>query len=329
MINIQTPTGDKSIFHLSYGDNVYNIHGNLSRVIGDKYHNNILLYRLHYSDGRSSIHCLDDILYTKKGKIPIRQLIHKFVPYEVFLSEIKYKDKLKMPMHPDPYISGALLIYGDFAQENVNLPLKLTGANPYFTNKYHVEHASIMVNDLVMFQKINTDKIITWKEFFNDKLDHDFYVNNILPLYIRRSSVNDRYQFIRGAFDLGYDSEIFMESECGIGHKNPRKLEMVQKILWSLGLNSSIEKYTTPNRFGWTYRLKVNERMEKFSSLFYHIRKMEKMIVNRTTVIKYPMPVSKLTLSEITIEKEDRYRELILDKPSIIIDENFLPRISL
>ena len=84
------------------------------------------------------------------------------------------------------------------------------------------------------------------------------------------ASLNDRLQFIRGAFDIGYDSSIFREEECGIGHKSKIKLEMIQSILWSLGIKSFIENISVENPFGWLYRLTVQEDMIVFPNLFYN-----------------------------------------------------------
>lgn len=329
MINIQTINGNKSIFEFSYGDTVYNNRGIPVKVIGDRYYNHIILYKLKYSDGRASYHFINDVIFTKNGKFPLRNLLQKFYPFEVELYPIQYKGEMKEALIPDPYICGALLTYGDFSRESLNLPLRLTRANSYFYHQYHVKHYDIMDENIVKFTKEHSNIPIKWKDFFKNKLPSDTYLERKIPYFIKRSSVNDRWQFIRGAFDLGYDKNIFAESECGIGHTDIRSLHEIQSILWSLGINSSIDeiKKITPNH--WTHRLIVRASMDAYPNFFYNIGIAEKMISNRTTIIKYPAPVPKLKLYSIGIEGEFPYRELILEKPSIYIDSNFLPRISL
>lgn len=288
-----------------------------------------MIYRLHYSDGRSSLHSLDDLIYTKQGKYPIKSLIQNFIPLEIDFYPVKYRHILRENINPDPYITGTLITYGDLDNQYVNLPLGLVRANSYFSHKYLVDYGMKMEKNLVFFSFIHSKEIITWKDFFFDKLKDETLKYHHIPFYMKRATVEDRWQYVRGVFDVGYSEDIFSKSECGIGHFNKSNLEEFQLMLWSLGVSSSIEKIEWDNMNRFRYRLLLNESSDRFPEFFYNISLIEKMIVNRTTIIKYPYPVPSVRLTGITVEGEGAYRELILDKPSVYIQSDFLPRVSL
>lgn len=329
MIQIQSLEDDRSIFEFGYGDIVYDIYGSPVRVIGDKYYPKTMLYRLHYTDGRSSLHSLDEMIYTRKGKFPIKGLIQNFIPLEVDFFPIKYKHIIGRNLEPDAYVSGMFLTYGNSDDPHINLPIRLNRSNFYLSDKYQMDYGMKMKGNLAFFSYMYSDEIITWKDFFFDKLKEDTLKYHHIPIYIRRSSINDRWQYIRGAFDIGYQLDIFLESECGIGHTERSRLEEVQLLLWSLGINSTIEKVNWLNKNHFKFRLLINEDSSTFGRFFYNTKLIERMLVNRYSRIKYPPPVNPVRLSHISVEGEFPHRELILEKPSVYIQTNFLPRVSL
>ena len=331
MIKIQSLRGDLSIFDITYGDMVYNIHGKEVKVIGDKYYKKAEVYRVHYNDGRSSLHLLKDFLHTDYGRMVLKDLINKSIKPNVTLYQIPYGTRSRDILIPDPYVQGALLSYGDTNKEFINLPIGRNKVYPHLMNKYQMTYAELPIKDSLAFfryQGNNSHTAITWREFFY--LDDNLFARDgSLPLKIKRATINDRWQFVRGAFDIGYDPSLFNEEQCGICHKSLAPLMRVQSLLWGLGINSTISEDVKDNQFKWRYRLAILGDATTFPNNFYNIDNRETMITNRTSVVKYPMSPFQLKIKKITLDGERQYRELILDRPSVYIDIDFLPRISL
>ncbi len=331
MFSVQTDSGEVSIFNINIGDTVYNPYGKRVKVVGVKRYCLEEIYKITYTDGRTTFHILDDWIHTREGDIKFENIIENKKYAILDLGKVNYEMDITNPIIPDPYISGVFLTYGDMTSEYLNLPMNMTRANPFFANKYNVEYNGIPIDGLSYFKYCGDvpNNKITWKSFLKNNLDYLFTEYGILPLQYRRASLNDRWQFIRGAFDIGYDSSIFREEECGIGHKSKIKLEMIQSILWSLGIKSFIENISVENPFGWLYRLTVQEDMIVFPNLFYNNDIIETMVRNRTSVVRYPYPPLKLKIESINSEGAQSYRKLILEIPYPFLATNFIPITSL
>jgi hypothetical protein len=143
--------------------------------------------------------------------------------------------------------------------------------------------------------------------------------NNNLKRYLFKvynTSFINRWKFIRGVFDTGYDLDIFPNS-CSILHKKIDRLKFVQKILWSLGVISNI-------KYNDQYILNVLSSPESFPSFFYNINYIEKMfeIMNQNKF--------KLQIASINPHNQGYSKGLILNKPnSLYLTNNFLPRASI
>ena len=235
-------------------------------------------------------------------------------------------DKVSRPLYPDPYVAGALFIYGNYDDEYLNLPLDRYQVNNNFSHGYNVEYFPLLGKNTVYFQwkGKDTDHRITWKEFFPC---YEFFAKNKdtsmppIPDDYMYSTYKDRVQFIRGVFDLGY-----MKSDspdyASINHWSKERLELVQRMLWSMGIPSQ------PKRTRW--RLDIMGSLKDYPGFFYWRPFIDNMIMTDRNVIKTDPPL-RYGITKITKikNKPGVTKHLILEKPqSLFSTIDYLPRVS-
>jgi hypothetical protein len=341
-INILTERGIIPIEKTRAGDYVYEY--NTGKRLEVK---NIIdldiddIYEITFSDHRKSYSYFDDFVYLGNYTTTLKKFVRnisyvKDFGYEnirygnIIQFPIEYeKSKIKSPLTPDPYIAGVLLIYGNYNSKHINIPNNLNIPGFLFF-KYNLEYGSVFEENNMTFikNKDASEKNITWEEFFPS---YKFYAkshdNNdpIIPDEYMFGSINDREQFIRGIFDIGSYLNTYKDF-VGISHSEETMLKEVQKVLWSLGILSTISynpNYETGNR---VYHLKIEGQYENYPGLFYDINKIEKSIENR---FKYREDF-KMNLKDIKWRCMGYITNIVLEKPNMYyITENFLPKISL
>lgn len=317
-IIIQTQRGDIPLSNTNIGDIVYNYEtGDELEIKGFTTSDIEDVYEAEYTDGRKAYYRYSELIY--KGDIQQYPIEYN-------------KNRIVHPLTPDSYITGALIIYGKNDDKYLNLPLDRTAVNSLFAHKYQLNYGDKLGNNRVYFSYDgkSRDDLITWKEFFPDYL---FYGrtknprNPIVPLEYRRASIDDRWQFIRGVFDMGFDEKLFPDS-CSIGHESERSLLAVQEILWSLGILSTIiydPNLLSLNKRGWEYRLDIQGNYNGYPGFFYDISSLEKMLKKQKIIQKF-----KLQLKSIKWYTRAYSSNIILEKPNMIyLTGNFLPRISI
>ena len=274
--------------------------------------------------------------------------------------------KIVAPLYPDPYIAGALLIYGDENDQCLNLPSDSLAVNNLFAHKYQLNYGGIVSPDGKVYFRYNgksVDDLITWKEFFSQYVFAGSPENlenpPIVPLEYARASIADRLKFIRGVFDVGYMKRLFPNS-CGIAHTSKAKLVEVQKVLWSLGILSIItyddvtpcllqlDKISTPlepldpytgnlrvsiefkiptSYKGKDYRLYVLGKTSRYPGYFYNIDSIENMIENVYKNQKYLK--FQFQIKSVELFTTTSVTDVILAKPYLAyLTDNFLPKIS-
>lgn len=323
---IITHKGIINISEVNIGDKVYEYNtGKLLEVRGIKKSKDTEIFEVTFSDKRTSLRTHDEIL--PAGEIETKPL------------EFNH-DKVVKPLYPDPYIAGALFIYGNHEDKYLSLPLDMDAANNEFANKYNLDYGNRLDHNIVYFSYSYTpNKLITWREFFKD---YDFYAKTkkksspIIPNEYMYGSIKDRIQFIMGVFDLGYDKTRFPDF-VAIQHWNEDMLKLVQKILWSLGVPSVVEYdpiYRDDERmihkylYNREYRLRILGDKSRWPGFFYDINKLEHFIIEDSWIKKLePKWIFK-------VQSSKRYchgfmNNIVLDKPSWYYTENYLPRLSL
>ena len=343
---VQTQRGNVAIEHVHLGDIVYDFETGQRYEVKDIIEaESDDIYEVTYNDGRvdhykfhepiylgQTITTLDTLyreenyLSSDKSSItvsPINDVINRKIEYD--------PDLVKDPLVPDPYMTGALLIHGNYELDYINLPLDRAGANPYFSHKYQVVFGRILGPNTVGFQYIGSpgDSLITWDEFFpHYSIFCKKNGSEYFPLEYQRASINQRWQLIRGVFDVGYE-KYFFPNTCAIANPHDSRLKDVQKILWGLGVLSTV-KYDPdmPIARGRNYRLDVTSNQEPYASFFYHVEIIEEMFKRMDTSTGKTLP----RIYPKTIQHVGRgyLKSLVLNEPyRVYLTDNFLPRVSL
>lgn len=293
------------------------------------------VWRIEYSDGRTQFVDQLSNIYTGVG---ITSLYAAFADREKLLAPIKqaqvdwYPGVVRSPLMPDPYIAGALITHGDYDDEYINLPLDRDSADSFFGDKYQVDYAEKLGNNRIYVRwKNGPEEIpITWREFFPKQ---NFFAkthqltDKLIPDDYMYASTKDRIQYIRGAFDVGYDTDMFPD-EVAIASRDEYRLRKIQYMLWSLGIVSGVTY--DPNLLAGRdrlYRLDVLSQIPD-PGFFYDINKIEHQILNEPR--RYCK--KKFNLNIVRAEKVGigYTHELILeDHEMIYLDDLLLPRVSL
>lgn len=228
---------------------------------------------------------------------------------------------------PDPYICGALLINGDIDDYFINLPLDRNKSIDLLFNKYNLEYEKITKNNKVYFKKRNANNMISWEEFFNNGRLFPVTKNisdPIIPNQYLFGSINDRWQFIRGAFDTGYDNIMF-PTNIALANKSENRLKEFQYILWSIGIISKISyDPNTHSNKGRVYRLDILNSYEEYPGLFYDIDNI-RYILNSDNILKHHKyfelkikSIEYVGLSNVTLIETNKHL-------STVLTSNYLP----
>ena len=229
--------------------------------------------RLTFTDGRSEIYgCCE---YVPVGVlVQAKDIVDKHIDGVFYLYEVEFdRKRITEPLYPDPYVVGAFFMYGDYSDEYLNLPMGRYEANNNISHKYNIDYFPTIGNGKVYFQwkGKNTDHRITWKEFFSK---YDFYakdkcgVQPPIPLDYMFGWKNDRVQFIRGAFDLGYHPELNPD-RVAVNHWSKERLEWLQWMVWSMGIPAEIVEYPEYNDGKVKYQLNVLGVGDRYPGFFY------------------------------------------------------------
>ena len=331
---VLTTNGIKNIDSLNFGDKLYEYKTNnlLEVVKVRRYPISQSIFIVKYSDGRKFIYGPNDLIFNGYRIIKFEDLfdnINRSSP--IIQYPIDYK-KLLNPLDPDPYVAGALLLYGNFDIPFINLPISKSKADNLFFNKYNMVFGENIRGGVVYFKYEHTDELIRWDDFFKR---YKVYVNGkhiddpLIPEEYIYSSINDRWQFIRGVFDLGYNEKDFAD-RIGIASNYKYKLKEIQKILWSLGLLSNIvyDPYITDK--STKYRLEIRASKHEYPGLFYDINNMEYNISKETAFInhmhKFDVTIKSIECCGFGYIYNVEFKD---SKNALYLTDNFLPKVSL
>lgn len=234
----------------------------------------------------------------------------------------KYLYKNEM-LDPDAYIAGALLMYGDFNLEYINIPSDKLFFVDNLCYKHHMQTHSLG-DGYISFKYKKNSNPIRWDEFFPSSImkfinreSYDF------PLEYLMGNKSNRIQFIRGIFDAG---SIISPHEIYpvITNTSEYKLKSLQSMIWSIGATSSITKDSDSDIF----RLTIFYPAKKISDLFYDVSKKEEFLFNIFKSKKYPLYI-KTIISSIEFYGCIKSKGLITDyENSLYLTGQFVPKFS-
>ncbi len=330
---VLTTNGIKNVSDVLIADQLYEYRtGELLDIIQTKKVLRTNCYLITFHDGRSEWYLENDQIFLGDRIINVCELLKQSFPISIEMYPIDYK-KIMTPLFPDPYIAGALLMYGDFDDLYINLPLNRDKVNDHLFHKYNLIFGDKLNKNRVYFKSDRNGKedLITWKEFFPN---YKMYptskdINDpIIPIEYQLASINDRWKFIRGVFDLGYDQINFPDT-IGISNKHEFRLKEIQKILWSLGVLSKISYDPNQTEKEMLYRLDILGEKNIYPGFFSNIYSMEYQINTDDRFIRHQ---TKYILGIQNIKymgKYSSYRLKLNKQKTLYLSENFLPRVSL
>ena len=275
MYKVITTQGIKPINAVNIGDKLYEYGTGDPIEVKDIVHTQCKnSVKVTFSDRREEIYgCCE---YIPVGVlVTAKELADREVPGVFFQYEVEFdRKRIRDPLYPDPYVAGALFMYGDYQDEYINLPSKRLEANANIFHGYNIENHSIDTdNDKAYYKysgKVDNPKI-TWKEFFSK---YDFYAKDKcgiqppIPLDYMFAWKKDRVQFIRGAFDVGYNIKLNPDRVC-VNHWCKERLEWLQWIIWSMGIPAEIKEYPEYEDDKVKYQLNVLGTAERYPGFFY------------------------------------------------------------
>lgn len=312
-------------FLYEYGTNkLIQIHA-ISRL------DNQRIYDVRYTDGRVEKVGEDEkVFFNNKIYSPFELtggILNNIIPIHRYVCDY---DKLYEGLDPDPYVTGALFIYGDLNDEYINLPADRDEADAVLLHKYNITYANETHPTKKYYTYVGSDEKIKWIDFYKD---YDFLNKThvigtpYIPDEYVYASPADRIQFITGAFDIGYSPNVTPDTVSLI-HKDPYMIDMVQRILWSLGIMNHSSRVNNSD----VYQLDILGAEEDYPGFFYDIGFRSRMINNIAEVYKCSPPL-ELRIKSVTPSlfsgKQNIYA-FYTDKPdALYYSAQYLPRVAL
>ena len=343
-INVLTQRGFVELKNVVPGDYVFEYGtSKLLKVIEVPQPSRELIHKVTFNDGREQYLGNCDYLYTGKTIASILSISEDTEFGVIEQYAIDYHNDVYKPLDPDAYLAGALLMYGDYEDEFINIPSYMNGINEVFSNKHSVEYGMEYLNNQnkMYFKYIgdSSNTTITWKKFFNNKNIYPITKDKSLPLIpdeYAHGSLKDRLQFIYGAVDMGYSIKLFPDGTVGIVNKSEDKLKEFQKILWSVGIVSKISYDTNIDKvYKNNYKLEIYGNYQRYPGFTYLVSNIEHILEHDNEIISY-IPQFFVSIKQISLmdyngtENAHGYiGNLILEKPkALYITDDFLPRVS-
>lgn len=290
------------------------------------------IWRMKYSDGRCQ-----NIIHSSKmfdGSKIVKFSDFKDTPNRKNIEVYPIQYRTTLPLYPDPYVAGMFIAYGDYEDELLNLPLSVTQGNNLLAHKYDLNYAEKLGKNKVYFSwNYKPDDVcITWKEFFKD---YNFFAKDrnlddpLIPKEYEFSSLRDRRKFMSGIFDIGYDLREFKYG-LGIMSKHEYRLKEIQRVLWSLGVNSII--YYDFNRYmrvnDKEYKLEVIGAHKQSNTFFYDIYHLRGNIQHQKEIVWKEPALPLYIVSTEYVGTGWMIEPILSDPHKIYLDANYLPRVS-
>ncbi len=324
------------------GDKVYDYITNSWVEIKDiEYKPFARLFVVTFNDGRTQYVTDNEMIRIgDHSKFPYVMNEFDFNGNEVNLHAIDFYTKIRNKLDPNPYIAGALIIYGDYEREYINLPSECFDAINAICNEYHYTYDLDPKDSSRILFRYDSDftlDYITWNEFFNQ---YEFFARNkniddpAIPREYMYGSIDDRVQFIRGAFDAGYIRKDSPDS-VALNHWSYERLEWLQWILWSLGICSEITTHSAKSEYrldilnDWIWNQPVS-KVKSYPGFFYDNLYIRNMIDvdNRIIQDKPQFHLSIVSVDEVENPfKNELIPRFIFEQNAILVDGSFLPKV--
>ena len=281
--DILTPNGFVKMRDIHVGSVVYDEIGEKTNVIAEFPQDELKQeYKITFNDGSYVICCKDHLWkYDVKSNLQhhrwkvdnIVDILHKYGlkknrSFNIYIPVCKPIQFSKKDLFIPPYLMGALLGDGGFTQntltftnveqdiiDKVNLLVSKWGVFKHRKNKEHIQLHFV------------GGKNNPFKEYLTNTFHHANSSNKFIPQEYKMSSVEDRFELVRGLIDT--DGSINEKGHIKIGFVSEQLAKDLQFVLQSLGYRS---KMTISKRKGRndTYNLYIRGCDDKLFSSIKH-----------------------------------------------------------
>lgn len=281
--DILTPNGFVKMRDIHVGSVVYDENGEKTNVIAEFPQDELKQeYKITFNDGSYVICCKDHLWkYDVKSNLQhhrwkvdnIVDILHKYGlkknrSFNIYIPVCKPIQFSKKDLFIPPYLMGALLGDGGLTQntltftnveqdiiDKVNLLVSKWGVFKHRKNKEHIQLHFV------------GGKNNPFKEYLTNTFHHANSSNNFIPQEYKMSSIEDRFELVRGLIDT--DGSINEKGHIKIGFVSKQLAKDLQFVLQSLGYRS---KMTIGKRKGKnnTYNLYIRGCDDKLFSSIKH-----------------------------------------------------------
>ena len=259
--DILTPNGFVKMRDIHVGSVVYDENGEKTNVIAEFPQDELKQeYKITFNDGSYVICCKDHLWkYDVKSNLQyhrwkvdnIVDILHKYGlkknrSFNIYIPVCKPIQFSKKDLFIPPYLMGALLGDGGLTQntltftnveqdiiDKVNLLVSKWGVFKHRKNKEHIQLHFV------------GGKNNPFKEYLTNTFHHANSSNKFIPQEYKMSSVEDRFELVRGLIDT--DGSVNEKGHIKIGFVSEQLAKDLQFVLQSLGYRA---KLTTEKRDG-------------------------------------------------------------------------------
>lgn len=337
---IHTIRGNKSIDDITPRDLAYEyMSGNELYIRGVKEFSESNIYKVTLNDGRIGFFREDEYfpMSGEYGCMTINEILQVVKRNNLLMTD--KLDDLDMGFGPnhsiekysnrngmsdiDAYIAGALLMYGDFNLEYINIPSDKLFFVDNMCYKHHIQTHSLGDGYISFKYKMNNNPI-RWDEFFPPSVMKFINMESYdFPSEYLMGNKSDRIQFIRGIFDAG---AIISPNEIYpiITNTSEYKLKSLQSMIWSIGATSTISRDPDSD----VYKLTILCPSKGIVDLFYDVSKKGEFLFSIFKSKKYPLTIRTI-ISYIEFYGNVRSKSLVTDyENSLYLTGEFIPKFS-
>ena len=259
--DILTPNGFVKMRDIHVGSIVYDENGEKTNVIAEFPQDELKQeYKITFNDGSYVICCKDHLWkYDVKSNLQhhrwkvnnIVDILHKYGlkknrSFNIYIPVCKPIQFSKKDLFIPPYLMGALLGDGGLTQntltftnveqdiiDKVNLLVSKWGVFKHRKNKEHIQLHFV------------GGKNNPFKEYLTNTFHHANSSNKFIPQEYKMSSIEDRFELVRGLIDT--DGSVNEKGHIKIGFVSEQLAKDLQFVLQSLGYRA---KLTTEKRDG-------------------------------------------------------------------------------
>ena len=321
--DILTPNGFVKMRDIHVGSVVYDEIGEKTNVIAEFPQDELKQeYKITFNDGSYVICCKDHLWkYDVKSNLQhhrwkvdnIVDILHKYGlkknrSFNIYIPVCKPIQFSKKDLFIPPYLMGALLGDGGFTQntltftnveqdiiDKVNLLVSKWGVFKHRKNKEHIQLHFV------------GGKNNPFKEYLTNTFHHANSSNKFIPQEYKMSSVEDRFELVRGLIDT--DGSINEKGHIKIGFVSEQLAKDLQFVLQSLGYRSkmTIGKRKEKNN---TYNLYIRGCDDKLFSSIKHKERFK----HRKVAKNHHYDILKIVSVE-PLDKKSEMKCITVDSP--------------